>query len=102
MPLADIYAIGIATGYAACAVGIWYVRRAYVGVESFGYLLYPALGAWVVFYASLPFADEAVHRHVYVWVSRGAHTLSIMLMILVIKLGTNILSTIKDANRGEH
>ena len=100
MPLADLYAIGLATGYALVAVGLWRYRKAFIGLESYGIILFPILVLWVVFYASLPFVDETVHRHIYVWLSRIAHTLSIVLVFLTAKLGQAMLEQKDDVGTG--
>lgn len=100
MSLSDLYAIGIGTGYAIGIVGVWRYRHAFVGLASFGVLLYPLLGLWSLFYFSLPFINEAMHRDWYVWISRTAHTISIALIILILKVGQAILATLEEAHSG--
>lgn len=100
MSLSDLYAIGIATGYAAVAFGLWRFRAAFRTVVAFGWLIYPIMLLWVVFYGSLPFVNELVHQDWYVWVSRTAHTLSIMLVFLVARLGEAILEHRRSAGNG--
>lgn len=85
--VADIAAFLIAGGYALGGFLLWRQRRSYESVSSLGWLIFPIITLWVVFYGSLPFADDMMHRTWYVLLSRTAHAFSIVLLILVAALG---------------
>ena len=101
MHLSDIYALGIAIGYGIAMYILWrYGRRAFAGLESYGVLVVGIVSMWIVFYASLPFIDENVHRTIYVWVSRAAHTLAIVLIVLLGLLGRAFVRAEDDVGAG--
>jgi hypothetical protein len=100
MSASDLIAIVIASSYALVAYGLWRVRTAFLTVNTLGWLLFPILSIWIVFYLLIPFVDEHTEpwRFVLVWGSRTAHFLAIVLMFLVVKIGENILIAIRKPN----
>lgn len=88
--LNDVYAVGIAIGYFAGAVGLWHVRRAYPGVQSFGWLLYAVFLLWTVFYLSEVLFGLSALAYL-VWLSRTAHTAQLVIVGMSVALGWKIL-----------
>lgn len=96
MPASEVIALIIAFGYLLSLVGLWRVRGAFSALSDMGWLLIPTLGLWVVFYLSVAFVDQNLHRDIFVWLSRTAHVLQLTVMFIVVRIGMVILDALEE------
>ena len=89
----DFIALVIAGGYVGSAYLLWRNRAAFPGIKSLQWVVVPAVAISVLFYASLPFVNQAEYLTFYTWLSRVPHGLAIALILLVARIGGNILES---------
>ena len=98
MTFHDAFALLLATGYIVALIGMIRVRPAYASLSALGWLVLPSLGLWIIFYLSIPFADERQHIMLYTWLSRAAHVIQLVVLGIVIRMGLVIMEALKDAD----
>jgi hypothetical protein len=100
MSASDVIALIIAAGYGIGAVRLWQTREAFVVVVPFGFLIFPILGLWSVFYVLVVVLDTVTAVEVFVWLSRIAHVLAIALLHLLSRWGRETLAALKRGLNG--
>lgn len=87
----------IAVGYMVTMFGMWYVRKSYDAIASMGWLLFPVLTLWSLFYLGIVFinGEQRDYQEWFIWISRFGHFMQIMILVIVIIIGRNIAASRK-------
>lgn len=91
----------IGVGYLATLFGMWWVRDAFVTINSMGILLFPILALWAVFHILVAVINQQhTYQEWFIWASRLGHAMQLAMLVIVIRVGVLIIKEVGRDNGG--
>jgi hypothetical protein len=90
-------------GYLLTIIGMWWVRKSFTTIASMGFLMFPILVLWSVFYFFILHTGGmgGPWTEWFVWASRLGHFLQITMLFIVIIVGKNIATAKRTERDGD-